>query len=121
MEPNKLRKGKPDPNKAVFRLVVFFKTKDEQGKNISRVFYNFHTSWNAETHKVKEDEKTALNKLERLILFKWHDQYVTAFIIHQPTGIMVKKWVYNKEMPQMVNYVWAYENDGIRFKIKTAA
>ena len=118
---NTLTKGKPDPARAVFRLVVFFRKKDENGEHIKRVFYNYRTSWNAELHKVVEDEKTALQKLERLVLFKWKGQYVTALIVHQATGTIVKKWVYDVERPQMVPYTWAWENDGVRFKLKTAA
>jgi hypothetical protein len=119
---NKLTKGKPDPARAVFRLVVFFKKKDEHGEQIKRVFYNYRTCWNAELHKVIECEKTALQKLERLVMHKWKGQYITALIIHQATGTIVKKYVYDSERPQLVNYSWAWENEGIRFKLnKTAA
>jgi len=118
---NSLTKGKPDPARAVFRLVVFFKKKDETGKQITRVFYNYRTSWNAELHKVIECEKTALAKLERLVLHKFKGQYITAMIIHQASGTVLKKWVYDVERPQLVPYTWQWLNDGVRFTLKTAA
>ena len=68
---------KPNPDKADFCLLVYFKDKR------ARSFYNYHTAYNAETKRVTIDHKTALNKLTRLLQFKFSGQYKTAICYYK--------------------------------------
>jgi len=69
---------KPNPDKAEFCLIVYFKDKRV------RSFYNYHTSYNAESKRITIDHKTALNKLIRLLQFKFAGKYKTAICYFKP-------------------------------------
>lgn len=102
---------KPDPTKAVFKLVVYFKNGSK------RTLYNYHTAWNAETKKIIEDEKIGLAKLERLIIHKYKDAYKTALLYHIPSGQQIKKYCYNRLIQESA-YTWFYDApaNAIRFR-----
>lgn len=90
MEKSDKKENRQPPNKekAVFKLLIYFKNGS------ARTFYNYHTSYNAELKKVIECEKTALKKLEKLLLWKFRDTYKTALIIHRPTNEILLKYCY---------------------------
>jgi len=101
----------PDPAKAVFKLIVYFKN------GTKRTFYNYHTAWNAETKKIIIDEKVGLSKLERLLFYKFNGQYKTALVYHIPSEQQIRKYCYDK-LIQTANYGWYYDapTNSIRFK-----
>jgi len=101
----------PDKEKASFKLVVYFKN------NTKRTFYNYHTSWNAETKKIIINEKIGLAKLERLLHFKFLQQYKTALIYHIETGIQLKKYCYDRII-QEAPHAWQYDAQTNSVKIK---
>jgi len=101
----------PDKDKASFKLIVYFKN------GTKRTFYNYHTSWNAETKKIIVNEKTGLAKLERLLHFKFLQQYKTALIYHIETGQQLKKYCYDR-LIQETAYGWQYDAQTNSVKIK---
>jgi hypothetical protein len=111
-KPQAPAQGKPDPSKAVFKLVVYFKNGSK------RTLYNYHTAWNAETKKIIEDEKVGLAKLERLLLFKYREAYTTALVYHIPTGKQIKKYCYDRLIQESA-YTWYYDApaNAIRFRL----
>jgi hypothetical protein len=82
--------GLPNPEKATFKLIVYFK----DGK--SRTFYNYHTSYDAESKRIIINEKTGLNKLHNLILFKYANFYKTAILLHKETNKQIYRYVNNR-------------------------
>lgn len=103
----------PDKDKAVFKLMVIFKD------GAKRTYYNYHTSYNAERKKVITDECTALKKLERLLLHKFADKYISAIIVHRPSKAQIKKYCYGRKI-QDGGYTWIYQStdDSIRIKLE---
>ena len=101
----------PDPTKATFKLIVYFKD------GTKRTFYNYHTAWNAEAKKIIIDEKVGLAKLERLLLYKFKSAYKTALVYHIPTEQQIKKYCYDK-LIQSANFTWIYDapTNSIKFK-----
>jgi len=82
-----VKPGLPDPNKATFTLLIYFKDENR------RVFYSYHTSYNAELKKIIIDDKTALNKLIRQIHFNFKGTFKTAIIYPKETNRQLYKWV----------------------------
>lgn len=95
-QPTKERPA-PDPNKAEFKLIVYFKDQNK------RTFYNYHTAYNAESKRITIDHKVALNKLTRLIHFKYSGKYKTAVCYHIPSGSQLFKYV-DGRLIQEANY-----------------
>ena len=102
--------GKPDPNKADLCLLVYFKD------NKARSFYNYHTAYNAESKRITVDHKVALNKLIRLLQYKFAGKYKTAICYYKPdkqeswqqcrdnrSAVQLFKYV-NDKMIQTANY-----------------
>jgi len=112
METEKPKQSGPNPDKAVFKLVIFFKTGQ------TRTFYNFHTSWSATDKKVIINEQVALNKLENLIRHKFSGQYKTALIYYKPKDQQIIKYTFDNKISQ-ANYTFAYNaaDQSIRFKL----
>jgi len=88
----KKEKTPPNPAKAVFKLLIYFK----DGK--SRTFYNYHTCYNSIEKKVIVDENIGLKKLENLILHKFAGQYKTALIYYIPKDTQIIKYVFNNKV-----------------------
>lgn len=102
---------KPDPAKASFKLIVYFKNGQ------SRKFYNYHSVWNSDLKKPVKNELVGLRKLERLVETKYFDQYDTALIYHID-GKLIRKYVYNKQIVCQPTFpVW--ENDQVKLKLGT--
>lgn len=104
---NGLKPSKPNPEKAVFILWVCFKDKKK------RLFYSYHTSYDATLKKVIVNDLNALNKLKNLIEFKWANLYKTACIYHKKTNTQLYKWVDNK-LIQNAPYKINYENNCVK-------
>ena len=103
---------KPDKDKAIFKLLVLFKDGSK------RTYYNYHTAYNAEKKKVIENEKIALTKLERLLLFKFKDKYISAIIVHRPSTIQLMKYCYNKKVQDGgYSFIYDAQTDAIRIKL----
>lgn len=115
--------GMPDPEKARFKLVIYFKN------GTRRTFYNFHTAYNAELKKVIECEKTGLNKLHRMIIHKFSGAYKTALIYYiDPSTTFVDQYGQERKveyqlmkfvadkMIQCSEYVWEYRDGAVRMK-----
>ena len=100
----------PDPTKADFKLIVYFKDQNK------RTFYNYHTAYNAETKRITIDHKVALNKLTRLIQFKYSGKYKTAVCYHIPTGSQIFKYVDGK-LIQEGNYTFQAQGFNTTIKI----
>jgi hypothetical protein len=91
---------KPNPDKADFCLLVYFKDKR------ARSFYNYHTSYSAETKRITIDHKIALNKLIRLLQFKFAGQYKTAIIYYKAEKEQTwEECRNNKAAKQIIKYV----------------
>ena len=52
----------PNPDKATFKLLIYFLDGNK------RVFYNYHSVYDAESKKVIINDKSSLNKLYNLLL-----------------------------------------------------
>jgi hypothetical protein len=104
---------KPDKDKAVFKLLVIFKD------GAKRTYYNYHTSYNAERKKVIIDESVALKKLERLLIYKFANKYITAIIIHRPSTVQIMKYCGGRKI-QDGGYKWVYQasDDSIRIQLE---
>jgi len=102
--------GLPDPSKASFKLLIYFKNGSR------RTFYNYHSSYNAELKKIIICEKTGLNKLIRMILHKFNGAYKTALIYHLESGTQVMKYCYDKQI-QCLDYGWEYRDGAVRMKL----
>lgn len=89
----------PDPTKADFKLIVYFKDQNK------RTFYNYHTAYNAESKRITIDHKVALNKLTRLLHFKYQGKYKTAVCYHIGSGSQLFKYVEGK-LIQEANYTF---------------
>jgi hypothetical protein len=111
METTKPKQG-PNPEKAIFKLVVFFKNGQ------TRTFYNFHTSWSPTEKKVIINEQVALNKLENLIKHKFVGQYKTALVYYKPKDQQIIKYTFDNKISQ-ANYTFVYNepDTSIRFKL----
>ena len=105
---------KPDKDKAVFKLMVIFKD------GAKRTYYNYHTSYNAERKKVIIDESVALKKLERLLIYKFANKYISAIIVHRPSTVQIMKYCGGRKI-QDGGYKWRYEktDDSIRIELNT--
>ena len=86
-EKKSIKPGLPDPTKASFTLLIYFKDGNK------RIFYSYWSSWNAELKKVILCDKTALNKLLRQVQFNFKGTFKTAVIYHKPTNKQLYKWV----------------------------
>lgn len=96
-----VKPGLPDPNKATFKLLIYFKDENR------RIFYSYHTSYNAELKKVIIDDKTALNKLIRQIEFHFKGTYKTAVIYHKDTNTQLLKYVNGRLIfAAEIKYTW---------------
>ena len=94
--------SKPNPDKATFVLWVSFKD------NNKRIFYSYHTCYDAELKRVIVSDLSALNKLKNLVQFKFANKYKTACIYHKETNAQLYKWVNDRliqEMPYNVTYL----------------
>jgi len=102
---------KPDPAKATFKMLVYFKNGS------ARTYYNYHTAYSAEKKRVYIDDSVGLRKLERLLLFKFKEKYVTAIILHKDSDRQVKKYVADKKIAES-SYTFYYDAaaDAVRFK-----
>ena len=56
-----------------------------------RVFYNYHSVYDAESKKVIINDKSSLNKLYNLLLHKYAGKYKTAIIYHKETNKQIKQ------------------------------
>ena len=102
-----LKPDKPNPDKAAFVLWVRFKDQNR------RIFYAYHTSYDAELKKVIINDLNALNKLKNLIQFKWAGTYKTACIYHKETNTQLFKWV-NDKLIQEAPYKTTYLNNCVK-------
>jgi len=114
----------PDPEKAAFKLVVYFKNGSK------RTFYSYHTAYIAELKKVIICDKTSLNKLQRLIVYKFSGAYKTALIYHidrentwiDDTGVIrntetqIAKYV-NEKLIQVSEWIWEFKQGAVRIKL----
>lgn len=108
-EQTKAQTPRPDPAKAAFRLIVYFKDGNK------RTFYSYHTAWNAEEKKVLVNDKIAINKLIRLLQFKFKNKFITGLIYHN-TGKQIYKYCFDR-MIQEATYNFQYINGEIRIKL----
>lgn len=117
--------GTPDPDKASFKLAIYFKN------GTKRTFYNFHTAYNAELKKIIVCEKTGLNKLHRMIIHKFNGAYKTALIYWiDPVNKFVDQYgcerkceqqimkFVNDKMIQCADWQWEYRDGAVRIKLK---
>ena len=105
----KIQTPRPDPAKAAFRLIVYFKDGNK------RTFYSYHTAWNAEEKKIIINDKIALNKLIKLLQFKFKEKYITGLIYHT-SGKQVYKFCFDR-MIQETQYIFQYINGEIKIKL----
>jgi len=105
------RPGTPNPDKAIFKLIVYFNDGNE------RTFYNYHTCYNAESKSVIIDEKSALNKLHNLILYKFNGKYKTAIILHKETNKQIYRYV-NGRLIFSTPYQFTWSNFNVLFQFK---
>ena len=99
----------PNPDKATFKLIVYFK----DGK--SRTFYNYHTSYDAESKRIIQNEKTGLNKLHNLILFKYANLYKTAILLHKDSNKQIYRYV-NGRLIFSAPFNFTYKDFNILFQ-----
>jgi hypothetical protein len=116
--------GLPDPEKAAFKLVVYFKN------GTKRTYYSYHTAYIAELKKVVICDKTGLNKLQRLIVWKFAGAFKTAIIYHinreqtwiDDTGVIrntetqICKYV-NDKLIQVAEWIWEFKQGAVRIKL----
>ena len=102
----------PNPDKAKFKLLVYFNDGNR------RVFYNYHTSYDAESKKVIINDKTALNKLTNLILFKYVGKYKTAILYHIETNRQIKRYV-NGRLIFEAQYTFMWDKLDVLFQFKS--
>jgi len=101
----------PNPDKAKFKLLVYFNDGNR------RVFYNYHTSYDAESKTVIINDKVALNKLTNLVLFKFATKYKTAILYHIDTNKQIKRWV-NGRLIFESEYTFTWQNLNVLFQFK---
>lgn len=115
-----MNNNKPQPNKASFKLVCYFKDGNK------REFYSYHTAYDATTKKVIVNDQIALNKLIRLIQFKFAQKYKTAIVYHSPLSQwavgtpdikQVTKYCYDK-LIQESQYAFNFVNNSVKFFFK---
>ena len=114
MKTESTSKERPAPNKdkAEFKMLVYFKDGN------ARTFYNYHTAYNAESKRVTIDHKVALNKLIRLLQFKYYGKYKGAVIYHIPTNKQLYKYVNDKLIADAAfNFVAQGFNTIINFNV----
>ena len=102
----------PNPDKAKFKLLVYFLDGN------SRIFYNYHTSYDAESKQVIRNDKISLNKLNNLLLFKYAGKYKTAILYHIETNRQIKRYV-NGRLIFEAEYSFTYNKLDVEFKFKT--
>jgi hypothetical protein len=120
----KIKRGKPVKQKAVFKLVIYFKeykkqSASDQGK---RNFYSYAESYNAGLQKIIKCEKTSLNKIYKLVRHTFADKYKTALIYHSnPPGFnkgaqinLVTKFNYDR-MTSERRFDFTFINDSVKF------
>ncbi len=91
----------PDPEKAKFKLLIYFLDGNK------RVFYNYHSVYDAESKKVIINDKSSLNKLYNLLLHKYAGKYKTAIIYHKETNKQIKRYVGNRLIYEAAyNFTW---------------
>ncbi len=91
----------PDPEKAKFKLLIYFLDGNK------RVFYNYHSVYDAESKKVIINDKSSLNKLYNLLLHKYAGKYKTAIIYHKETNKQIKRFVGNRLIYEArYNFTW---------------
>jgi len=105
--PNKIL---PNIDKATFKAVVYFKDGNV------RTFYSFHTSYDAQEKKVFVNDKTALQKLIRLIERTYAGAYITALIYHKETSRQLAKYCYGR-LIQQTNVNFTYINGAIKIQL----
>ena len=98
---------KPDPDKAQFVMLVYFKNGNK------RYFYSYHTSYNAELKKVVENDQISLNKLINQVTVKWKNMYKTAIIYHKPTNKQIYKFV-NDQMRYNTTFNYQWQNNKLK-------
>lgn len=90
-----------DPDKATFKLLIYFLDGNK------RVFYNYHSVYDAESKKVIINDKSSLNKLYNLLLHKYAGKYKTAIIYHKETNKQIKRFVGNRLIYEAAyNFTW---------------
>jgi hypothetical protein len=94
METQIQKKSIPDPAKAAFKAVIYFKDGN------TRTFYSFHTCYNAQEKKIIVNDQMALNKINRLIEQKYNGKYITALVYHKDTGRQIAKYCYDRLIQQ---------------------
>jgi len=116
--------GLPDPEKARFKMSIYFKNGSR------RTFYNYHTVYNSELKKIIECEKTGLTKLHRMLLHKFFGAYKTALIYYidpikkvvdqngreRKAETQIMKFCYDKQI-QCSEWKWEYRDGAIRIKL----
>ena len=86
-----IKRGKPVKEKAVFKLVIYFKEykKSHPADDGKRNFYSYAESYKAEQQRITKCEKTSLNKVLKLLKYTFANKYKTALIYHSnPPGFM---------------------------------
>lgn len=109
METTNASAGKnlPNPSKATFTLLIYFKDGNR------RIFYSYHTSYNAELKKIIIDDKVALNKLIRQIQFNFKGTFKTAIIYHKETNRQLQKYVCDR-LIQQAEYSFTWMNNAVK-------
>lgn len=101
----------PDPGKAKFKLLVYFLDGNK------RTFYNYHTSWDAESKQVIHNDKVSLNKLNNLLLFKYAGKYKTAILYHIESNRQIRRYV-NGRMIFEAEYLFTWNKLDVNFQFK---
>ena len=101
----------PNPEKAKFKLLVYFLDGN------SRIFYNYHTNYDAESKQVIHNDKVSLNKLTNLLLFKYAGKYKTAILYHIESNRQIKRYV-NGRLIFEAEYLFTYNKLDVEFKFK---
>jgi hypothetical protein len=119
-----IKRGKPVKEKAVFKLVIYFKTykKSYPADDGKRNFYSYAESYNAEQQKIIKCEKTSINKVLKLLKYTFAEKYKTALIYHSnPPGFhpgceikQVYKFTYDRLISE-TPYTFTLLNNQLKF------
>lgn len=109
-EKKSIKPGLPDPAKATFVLLVYFKDGNK------RYFYSYWSSWNAELKKIICCDKTSLNKLVRQVQFNFKGTYKTALIYHKETNKQLYKYV-NDRLIFQAEYQFQWIKDQVKIQL----
>lgn len=108
--PSAVKPGLPNPQTATFTLLIYFKDGNK------RIFYSYHTAYDAELKKVIVNDKVSLNKLIRQVQFKFKTTFKTAIIYHKETNKQLYKWV-NDRLIQEHPYQFQFLNNAVKILI----